>query len=132
VTTRRTYAGLALAYLLALTACEVVGVPLYTAGEYRLDAAIGGRLAMVGNCLVLINRRAERIDLAWPSPGTVWDPSSQTITVDGVTATVGDEVILSGGTGFGAGGEDVWMGGPAHSCVSADQWLVGGLELVEH
>jgi hypothetical protein len=99
-----------LACIVALTACGVDRVPLYEAGPYRNLAAIGGRLAIVGNCLVLVDARFERIDLVWPSPGTVWNPSMQTITVDGVTARVGDEVILGGGTGSGAGDEDVWLG----------------------
>jgi hypothetical protein len=111
-----------------LTSCASVRVPLYSAGPYRLDAAISGRLTIVGQCLVLVDRRSERINLAWPSPGTLWDPTSKTITVDGVTASVGDEVTLGGGTGFGVDDESSqWLGGPAHSCVSGDQWLVGGI-----
>ena len=90
-----------------------------------------GRLAAQGRCLVLISSRdGTAYDLVWPSPATAWDPASQTVTLGGVAATIGDEVTLTGGPTRGRGDENPlsFLNPPPRECISEHQWVVGGME----
>lgn len=86
--------------LVALAACGAsAALPSYEGpptGEPRFSLLMGieGELRLEGNCLVLAAVPGS-ILLIWPSPGTQWDPTAQTVKLDDIAAQVGDRVILS-------------------------------------
>ena len=55
---------------------------------------IEGELRLEGDCLILAASPG-RILLIWPTPGTQWNPRTQTVRLDRITAQVGDRVMLS-------------------------------------
>lgn len=100
-------------------------VPLYAATEGGHLAVLTGRLVVDGPCLLLVDGAGEMESVAWPSPGTAWDPSTGTISVGGVEATVGDTVSLVGGEGNGLLWNDKdWVAAPAPGCVTEQLWIV--------
>ena len=112
----------------SLSGCQAGDkLPLYEAGHWGLTGATSGRLAFDGPCLRLKSRDGSVIHLVWPDPGTAWDAETEEITVHGVTATVGDEVTVSGGAGGGADGVaglGDWVSPPPPECLDGPQWFV--------
>lgn len=65
-------------------------------------AGIQGVLELVNGCLRVRDDRDDVGTVTYPAfaAGTFrWDAGSQTLTVDGSAITVGDQVLLGGGTG---------------------------------
>jgi hypothetical protein len=113
---------------LALAACSPgPSVPLFEAPDtgYMPLAQVTGTLTLRGHCLILVGRNGDVAHLAWPSPGTKWDREAQTITVDGVRASVGDEVTLIGGEGGTLrDGQLNWLTDADDECRSDRAWMV--------
>jgi hypothetical protein len=84
----------------ALTACGAsAALPLYKGpptGEPRMSLLmpIEGELRLEGDCLILAASPGS-ILLVWPTPGTQWNRGTQKVKLDGITAQVGDRVMLS-------------------------------------
>jgi len=112
----------------ALAACSGgLSLPLFEANEsgYIPLAQITGTLTVRGPCLVLVKRAGETTNLAWPSPGTAWDPEVQTITVDGVQVSTGQEVTLIGGEVHGLADDGIdWLTTPLDECATGNLWAV--------
>jgi hypothetical protein len=97
---------------------EVV-LPMYhrDAGGLTDFAQAAGILTLEGRCLVLRNPEGRgQIGLAWPSPGTERNPSSETVVVYGKSAAVGDQVLFGGGE-FSDTSSDAWVVPPTTDCV---------------
>ncbi len=137
--------GALLATLLGVTACgpspagstapsESASVPaslssvvvaFFPMPSAQLMARTEGQLSIDGQCLVL---RAGGIttDLAWPAPDAEWDAESGTITMGGITAQVGDHVVVGGGEGDFTLRDD-WIQAPLPECQREPMWFVHGL-----
>src|SRR6266545_6743630 len=100
--------------LVALTVCGAsAALPLYEGppvGEPRFSLLMGieGELRLEGSCLVLAASPGS-ILLIWPTPGTHWDPMAHTVTLDDITARIGDRVVV-GDYLDGQRPEDDWDG----------------------
>ncbi|HET7182669.1 MAG TPA: hypothetical protein VFI15_10590 [Candidatus Limnocylindrales bacterium] len=98
----------------------------------RLQANHQGWLVIREGCL-LIGGLHDASIVIWPSPGTQWDPATGTVTLDGVSAKPGDEVVLAGGeTDFpGPPGAYDWVSEPPQGCLGYPHaWLTWELTVV--
>lgn len=87
-------------------------------------ARLEGQLVLEGGCVLV---EGEPALLAWPSPGTEWDSATQTVTVYGTKARIGDWVVIGGGTGTDTGG---WVAPPAVGCKRDTVWIVESIRVV--
>ena len=75
----------------------------------------------------MVLRDGETWNLAWPSPGTVWDAATGKITVNGVGALVGESVSLGGGE-MDVSPETLdrflWVVRPESDCTTRPYWFV--------
>jgi hypothetical protein len=71
-------------------------VPMALRTSDQLAAAIAGRLNVQDDCVV-IRAGSSTFVVVWPSPGTSWDASNAVVSLDGVAARVGENVVLDGG-----------------------------------
>jgi hypothetical protein len=121
--------------LIALTACGASALPLYEGpptGEPRTSLLMGieGELRLEGSCLVLAASPGS-ILLIWPTPGTQWDPMARTVTLDDITARIGDRVELAD---YLAGQRpeddwDGWVNKPLAECQYPMAMLVKGMRV---
>lgn len=95
-------------------------------GSVGFQARAVGVLAYDENrCLVLNTDWDVTFYLAWPWPGTEWDPLTGTVAVEGATAEVGSRVALGGGTISAPSSEsESWVNPPADACWRASYYLV--------
>jgi hypothetical protein len=111
-----------------LTACGTrVIVPLYPAQSVTDLAQATGRLEIHGRCLVIVDTNNNLYTVAWPTPGTLWDPNTGTISLRGVRGRVGQTVMLVGGeahlTTVGTG----WVTPPAPECIRVPVWYASSM-----
>jgi hypothetical protein len=107
--------------------------PLYReAAEVSIGLMVTGPLQAHGPCLVVVEDVSGiKYDLVWPSPGADWNVETQTITVNGVSASIGDRVTISGGPTADSGDEGLaFLNFPPAECISDSQWLVARIEEV--
>lgn len=83
-----------------------------------------GQLSIDGNCLVLRAGGVTR-DLAWPAPDAEWDAESGTISMGGISAQVGDHIVVGGGEGDFTQRDD-WIQAPLPECQRVSMWFVHG------
>jgi hypothetical protein len=86
-------------------------LPLYDGGpadegRFSLLMGIDRVLQLEGDCLVLAAEPGSVL-LIWPTPGTQWDPTTRTVTLDGTSAQIGDRVAMGDYLG-GQPPEDGW------------------------
>ena len=100
-------------------------VPMARRTRDVLDAGYAGQLAVQDGCLV-IRSASSSLVVVWPSPGTTWDPVGGVVSLDGVSARVGQEVVLSGGEYRFPGdpGTVAWVSRPTDACLSIGGWWV--------
>lgn len=100
------------------------------AAEVTTGQLVTGRLQSHGRCLVVVEEVSGiKYDVVWPSPGTEWNAETQTVTVDGVSASVGDRVTISGGETADTGDEGLaFLDAPPAECISDSQWRVARIE----
>jgi hypothetical protein len=119
-----------------LAACgPSAAVPSYEGpptGEPRFSLLMGieGELRLEGDCLVL-GASPGSILLVWPTPGTQWNATTETVTLDGIAAQVGDHVIL-GDYLEGQWPEndwDGWVNKPSKECRYPMAMLVRAMTL---
>lgn len=107
-------------------------IPMVRRSQWSLAANTQGRLVIRQDCLVLENPNGI-MTVAWPSPGTEWDPAQGVVTLDGVSARLGDEVVLRGGETQipGEPGSYDWVSEPSAGCLQNPvAWLATELEVV--
>jgi hypothetical protein len=105
-------------------------IPLYKADAQSLLARHAGRLQIRGSCHVIVDVTDGAHTVAWPMPGTEWDPSTQMISIDGVAAPVGAIVSLIGGEGHITEADlsgDHWIVAPAISYIENPIWFAGAM-----
>ncbi len=93
-------------------------------------AAARGELAYDNNgCLVVHTEHGgATLVLVWPSPGTEWDPTTGTVTVDAVSASVGSRISAGGGVGYVAPTDyEHWISPPAAACQRDHYFFVYAL-----
>src|SRR6187549_3961628 len=61
------------------------------------EALLEGRLALENGCLYVVRSDAERTLPVFPSALASWDAATQTLTYNGETYAVGDEIAAAGG-----------------------------------
>jgi hypothetical protein len=116
------------AAIVMLAACGTrVVVPLYPAHSINELAQATGRLEIHGRCLLIVDSEEDAWTVAWPTPGTLWNANTGTISLRGVQARVGDTVTLGGGephlTSVGAG----WVTPPAPECIRVPVWYASSM-----
>ena len=106
--------------------------PLFHEAEFSIGLTVTGPLTSHGRCLVVVeNVSGIKYDLVWPSPGMEWNSETQTVTVDGVSASIGDRVTVSGGPTDDSGDEGLaFLDAPPAECISDSQWRVARIEEV--
>lgn len=131
--------------VLALTACAAnadrdraqpvaVQLALVHASRVNLDGALVGQLAVNGQCLVIIDDAGRRYGVAWPSPGTVWDPATQTLKVMGSAARIGQWVSVGGGElplDPAVVRDYPWVKAPARECIQERFWRASFMDAVD-
>lgn len=108
-----------------------ISVPMYPAGGQGSEQALHtGRLAVLDECLVIIDEAGDAYTVAWPSPFSQWDPLTRTITIRGVRARLGATVSLDGGEGQ-PNEETAWVNPPAAACFENPFWFAGNMVVVD-
>lgn len=114
---------MALAACVGPRAAPPANIPMYhRTSSLGPQASAIGTLALDGECLILRGGGSSYL-LAFPSPGTEWDSTTQSVSVDGTTARVGDTVTLGGGEAGSPPDED-WAVPPPADCQRPTRWLV--------
>ena len=106
---------------------RIVSVAVEPGGPGRLAQA-PGRLSTEGNCLTLTDPDGETSLLIWPSPATTWDPTTGTVSLKGVSASIGDEVSLAGSRVTSPAGDSDYVSAPTAECARDHAFLVTGIE----
>jgi hypothetical protein len=107
-----------------------ISVPMYRAGGQGSEQARHtGRLAVLDECLVIIDEAGEAYTIAWPSPFAHWDPLTRTIAIRGVRARLGATVSIGGGEGQPTE-ETAWVRPPAAACFENPFWFAGDTMVV--
>ena len=91
-------------------------------GSFEHLGLTEGQLVLEGSCLLLAVQSGEEILLAFPQPGSLWDPVRRSVEVYGVSAQVGDQVRIGGG-GFEEA-EMEWQVPPPRDCSQDSGLLV--------
>lgn len=108
-------------------------------GATTRDAAIGGRLSITDDCVLLVPEPSSEILLLWPMERTSWDAPSRTITfvnTDGSVIDLRDGMLVRmGGGGFSEAEADIsiqewlglrdWVKPPADTCIGIEAWYMG-------
>jgi hypothetical protein len=108
-------------------------VPMALRSSVSLEARLNGILALENGCVVIRSEESAWA-VVWPSPGTTWEPAQLAVAVDGVTARVGDEVVLNGGETTIPGDPGVydWVSRPTPSCIrQPNAWVASSMSVVE-
>jgi hypothetical protein len=108
-------------------------LPLYAGpqvgeGRYSLLMGIDGELQLEGSCVVLAAEPGS-ILLIWPTPGTEWNPTTRTVTLDGKSAHIGDRVMMFDFLGGQPPYDDWadWVNKPSGDCRYPLVMLVRGM-----
>ena len=99
---------------------------LYPGHQEGDTAKLQGTLEMAGGCLY-ISKGGERWLAAFPSPGTSWDPESQSIRLEEKVRRVGTSGGFAGGETRGGTSSIQWVQPPAKGCDGSKIWMVTAL-----
>jgi hypothetical protein len=109
-----------------------VSLPIHPNTD-SLDALLRGPLYAEDGCLFVGEAGGELVGVAWPA-GTRWNAARNTITVNGVEASLGEEVQLGGGL-IDVSVEKIprmaWINPPRPECLGDMFWFAGGLSTDE-
>lgn len=114
---------------------------LYQAKSESLLARLTGRLELRGPCIVVVDRLGQVWTVAWPMPGTHWEPEVGTgvIGIGTEVAAIGSMVTLGGGAGNESGAaetsgsglssaqNEAWIQPPAPECRKYKFWIAAAI-----
>lgn len=113
--------------LIGVSSCAVdLTLPQYERSPtgFVHTAGIAGELVRDGRCLLLRTPDGVNHLLAWPHPGTTWNPSERSVTVDAVEFHLGEAITVGGGEFKSPLDGAEWVVPPWRECWRERRWLV--------
>jgi hypothetical protein len=105
---------------------DVVTVPMYARepGAVTHLGEIRGVSGIRNDCMSIRTESGSWVLVAFPDPGTVWDPATATLRVDGQHFRIGDEVRFGGGEFASPADAGEWVIPPPPECQQQRRWLI--------